>query len=623
MVSILKIIVFTIGLLLCFPTVAEQNYDAKLVDELIEAGIQHSIKSPQQGIDYYQQQLKEHPNLSEISRSTLKVYLATQYLIIGQIDKVKELIDFNDADLLLKFPPKVQISYLILQANFTAMQGNEEEALHAFEQAKKIAESGDDEAVTADVYGALGYHYALMNKHIKALEYLYQSHAIFSKLDDQLQVAYLELSMTKAHIALFDYDQAIELQTKALAYFRSKELYFDELVSLYFLAMTHLQKQEHDKARIYFEQMLELDEKIADPLGKFLSHLGLADIYTEKQDIKTALSHFNISEKLINHVQEASQHAYYNFVGAQIYLGLGDYEKAKVFLDKAGLLLDKIVPQQRMTSQLKYDKLSSTLAQKQGNYALAHQHLQNYIKHNDELYNVIREVTRSKHKVSLDTQQIELDNQLLAKDKELQKVALQAADKKQQLQTWLMMLMSLFLLLLLLFGWRQYRLRRAFKLLAATDSLTKVANRRAVITKVQRLWDSNTHFTLIAVDIDHFKQVNDQHGHGAGDDVLVTVAKRFTNVIRDHDTLGRIGGEEFLIILPNANLQQALEIAERLRTSLSTHVVKSGEQKLVITASFGVVERTEECTSVKDILRQTDEALYRAKQYGRNRVEHD
>jgi diguanylate cyclase (GGDEF)-like protein len=157
--------------------------------------------------------------------------------------------------------------------------------------------------------------------------------------------------------------------------------------------------------------------------------------------------------------------------------------------------------------------------------------------------------------------------------------------------------------------------------LAHTDALMRIANRRELDTtltrELKRSTRHNQPLSVIMIDIDHFKQVNDTHGHEIGDAVLKETAEVAQSSLRLSDLLGRWGGEEFMVVAPQTNAAQAHELAERLRLALAGH---SFEHIGHLTASFGVAEyRPQEAPEAW--LKRADRALYAAKQAGRNRVE--
>ena len=162
------------------------------------------------------------------------------------------------------------------------------------------------------------------------------------------------------------------------------------------------------------------------------------------------------------------------------------------------------------------------------------------------------------------------------------------------------------------------------RLLATTDSLTGVLNRRRteeiLKIKMERMRDYGTPFSLLLADIDHFKRINDTYGHQTGDRVLKDVTRIIKENIRSSDCLGRWGGEEFLIILPEESLNQALETAERLRRAIMGYEAYYLNTEERITVSIGVVEGSVS-KDIEGLLTGVDDLLYRAKNKGRNRVE--
>jgi two-component system cell cycle response regulator len=163
--------------------------------------------------------------------------------------------------------------------------------------------------------------------------------------------------------------------------------------------------------------------------------------------------------------------------------------------------------------------------------------------------------------------------------------------------------------------------------LALTDPLTGLYNRRYVAAHLEGLMTRAGEVAkgpaLLMFDIDHFKHVNDTHGHLAGDAVLCEIAKRAQHHVRSFDLVARYGGEEFLVLMPETNLQPALVVAERLRLSIADAPISlpDGAGEVAVTISIGVATTNEHGDSPTDLLRRADEALYAAKNGGRNRLE--
>ena len=167
---------------------------------------------------------------------------------------------------------------------------------------------------------------------------------------------------------------------------------------------------------------------------------------------------------------------------------------------------------------------------------------------------------------------------------------------------------------------RAEREAEAALLLAATDELTGLASRRAFLGMLEQAIETarstGSEAAIALFDIDHFKQVNDQFGHLAGDEVLQRIAKLARRSVRDGDLVGRLGGEEFAILMPGATLAQAVAVGERLRAACAAELHPACPGRLV-TVSVGVATARADTTTTR-LLHEADEALYRAKNSGRN-----
>jgi diguanylate cyclase len=163
------------------------------------------------------------------------------------------------------------------------------------------------------------------------------------------------------------------------------------------------------------------------------------------------------------------------------------------------------------------------------------------------------------------------------------------------------------------------------KVNATVDSLTGLKNRRAYDEDALREWERskrmNRPLALMMVDIDHFKNVNDTHGHACGDRALVGVASELKKLVRQYDLVFRFGGEEFVILLPECSPDSALSAANRYREAIAKMELPIHDGVLKITASFGLaITQPPQFKSLDELLQEADERLYQAKNEGRNRV---
>jgi diguanylate cyclase (GGDEF)-like protein len=158
--------------------------------------------------------------------------------------------------------------------------------------------------------------------------------------------------------------------------------------------------------------------------------------------------------------------------------------------------------------------------------------------------------------------------------------------------------------------------------LSEHDPLTGAGNRRHLVklaeAEFKRAQRYDWPVCAVAIDIDHFKAVNDQFGHAVGDQVLVQLAQTCMALPREHDIFARTGGEEFIMVLPQTDPDKAGELVERLQGSLRSAVLETNAEPLRVTASFGIASTTSGTKDIEMLLGEADKALYAAKAAGRD-----
>jgi len=162
--------------------------------------------------------------------------------------------------------------------------------------------------------------------------------------------------------------------------------------------------------------------------------------------------------------------------------------------------------------------------------------------------------------------------------------------------------------------------------LSQTDDLTQIPNRRSVMDRLTEELQIHKRkkrpLSMALLDIDHFKKINDKHGHHTGDVILRDMAQLVSGLLREYDVMGRYGGEEFLLVLPETCEEIAFKVADRLREAVAEHEFRVNERSHRITVSLGVAcKDDEEIPSLEDLFKEADRCLYLAKKSGRNRTE--
>jgi diguanylate cyclase (GGDEF)-like protein len=236
----------------------------------------------------------------------------------------------------------------------------------------------------------------------------------------------------------------------------------------------------------------------------------------------------------------------------------------------------------------------------------------------------------SRLRVQFGTERTQQLNRALQAENASRGAALVAAARERRLQRLAIVLGALSLGLLAILVVRQLMRLRRLRELAATDDLTGIANRRGVLAflreRLRMAARAGSPLAVVAFDIDHFKRINDVHGHDAGDRALRRIATLASQVARASDRVGRIGGEEFLLVLPGGGEAVGMEIAERLRAMVAAETFEDVGPGVRITISLGVASlggaksAADAAADADALVKRADVALYRAKQEGRNRV---
>jgi diguanylate cyclase (GGDEF)-like protein len=171
---------------------------------------------------------------------------------------------------------------------------------------------------------------------------------------------------------------------------------------------------------------------------------------------------------------------------------------------------------------------------------------------------------------------------------------------------------------------RRLKLYKDIEILAITDGLTGVYTRRYFIERfdeeIQRSRLRKSSFSFLMIDADHFKMINDQHGHLAGDQALKEISNIIRENVREIDIVGRFGGEEFCVLLPDTDLEGARVVAERIRKSAEKREIKAYDSTLHVTLSIGLAMYPSDGKLLEELMDKADWALYRAKSQGRNCV---
>ena len=507
----------------------------------------------------------------------------------------------------------------VCEANQEYTQGNYQKAL---EHLKPIINTPSlDEITSSKKLSIIALAHIVLNRiqlakgnYQEAFDSAKTAYQLFEKAGNDYEKALALKEIADIHIALYNYELAIEQLQRAK------------------LALTKFNKQEHYKvtdqlAYAYEEKgdlikAVELYESIKKDVRRFESENGYAYILIKLTELNIKLNSLSQGESYLTELNTLSVTdswilTLYNFTKSEWYL-------ATYQLQAALTSYEKIAGQQQYwpdSLKERYLNLTSQLAAATGDTSLqiaSQQQLITLIKTKQQ---AIANNTLISARLNFNYEQQILEISRLEHESKLQQKLLAVAEDKSFWQGLTVMITCLCLLLFAVYTFKQVRQKKYFEILALKDELTGIANRRAILNLKRSVMLQNKLnqqvSSLISIDIDHFKAVNDQYGHDIGDELIISITNTIVQTVRYSDRVGRVGGEEFLIVLENQSLEHAKDIAERIRLSVAEKEHTS--LSISATISLGVIEIAPNETS-EQAAKRVDLHLYEAKRRGRNTV---
>jgi len=399
------------------------------------------------------------------------------------------------------------------------------------------------------------------------------------------------------------------------------------------LALTKFNEQEQYKvadqlAYAYEEKgdlikAIELYESIKKDVRRFESDNGYAYILIKLTELNIKLNSLSQAESYLTEsntlsVTDSWILTLYNFTKSEWYLATAQLQAALSFHEKIAAAQQQSWPK---SLKERYLNLTSQLAAATGDSSLQIASQQQLISLIKDKQQAIANNTLISARLNFNYEQQILEISRLEHESKLQQKLLSVAEDKSFWQGLTMMITCLCLLLFAVYTFKQVRQKKYFEILALKDELTGIANRRAILNLKRSVMLQNKLnqqvSSLISIDIDHFKAVNDQYGHDIGDELIISITNTIVQTVRCSDRVGRVGGEEFLIVLENQSLEHAKDIAERIRLSVAEKEHTS--LSISATISLGVIEIAPNETS-EQAAKRVDLNLYTAKRSGRNSV---
>jgi diguanylate cyclase (GGDEF)-like protein len=498
--------------------------------------------------------------------------------------------------------------------------GDYSHALADFDEAVMVATAADDQNMLAEALFSRAFLRALQGDYATGMSDAQRSQELFTHLD-MPQHALTALSVIATiYNRMGDYGQAAQIYERARTQQHDAGLRRDEAVSFYNLGRARQKLGQWDAARASYSAGLALCRELNYTRGEAYAMFGLASVANGTEDPNAALSDLAQATELLGTTTDARLTAQIQLARGVALRKLQRGAEALVSLEQAESLFKQDNSLEELG--LTYNELAAVHAQMSDwqsafKYRSAAQETSETLLHKqlDQRFAAL--------KVEFDTAAKDKENALLLNQNAANQKALAEERRASALQTTVILLSLLLLGVLSLLVLRQRRGARHMRSLAMTDELTGAPNRRAVLAHLaEMLQRGSESCSILVIDIDHFKSINDQHGHAVGDVTLQLLTAKLRGAAVGTAVLGRLGGEEFVVVLPNTTLQEAAQIADQIRAQVPSIDLSRWLGERRITVSIGVTTSVPEDT-VSSMLRRADAALYAAKHAGRNCVRTD
>ncbi len=517
----------------------------------------------------------------------------------------------------------IRAGLLDCQGQMSETDGDNATARQLYERAVSVATATHDDEMLAESLFSRGYLRGLQGEYAPGLSDLRRAQALFDRLKKPLHSLTTLNSIAILYNRMGDYAAARAIYSSALQAQHAAGMKREEAVTLHNLGRADENLHDWPDAKQAFTDSLALSGQLGYVRGEAYALRGLAAVANAAGDPQGALETLDRAAQLQRQTPDARLYGQIQLARGIALHKLQRLAQSLTVLEEASQVFRRADALGELNAT--YAELADVYAES-GNWRAAFERESEAKQTAERLLNNQLDQRFATLKVEFDTAAKDKENVALLRENRANEQALTQGRAVRRLQAAVIALSATLVLLLTTLAVYQRRSTLRMRHLAMTDELTGVPNRRSVLNRLEPLLRSESTMpcaTLI-VDIDHFKRINDQYGHPVGDEVLKRVAERLKGALAEPAFFGRLGGEEFLIVLPQTDLIRAYSVAESLREHvLATDTTRWFADGRLITASIGCAVSSEPGETPSSMLSRADTALYAAKRAGRNCVRSD
>jgi len=598
---------------------ALDNPEADKLFKLLENGQVNNVAKVEQTLERIAQLLAD----KDLDRQVRLRRARCWSYDINNNAKVDAAIDYANTQVQMaenQAYPEALTDFRLCHGWYSQLKGNMEQAKADYDQALQQAYQLEDRRLIADARSMRGAMYSFQGNFALALEDLLTAQQLYEQLKLDYWSRYNLVDLATSFRRFGDPQSALNYYRQLEQAYRQGGHEEQAYIVNGEMAIALEELGDFEAAVTKFQQSynyLKRQGMTVEAAGVSVNMAGSLLKLDRIEDAKQAL------ERAKPFVTE-QQGGFYSFMqlySADVLLRQGQAEQAMVPLAKAEQSF-RDISNDRGLAELYL--LKSEVLAAQGLWQESTNVLKSYISLHSELDSKLQSYRTTEMRTRFNADRMAKENQRLLESERLKEQEVQILQQNRLLQLAVLILASIIIFIMAILAYKQTGRSRQFQKIAHTDHLTQLANRRYTYQRGEALFNQAKHsgipMSVILFDADNFKDINDQFGHDGGDKVLQHLASVSQTLIREQDLLGRIGGEEFLLLLPETSREECLKIAERLRQTLaeSSPEALAGESRVTISAGVATLN-TE--LQFSELLKLADNALYRAKNKGRNRVE--
>ncbi|WP_240919796.1 tetratricopeptide repeat-containing diguanylate cyclase [Paraglaciecola sp. 20A4] len=508
----------------------------------------------------------------------------------------------------------------LIEATALEMAGKPIEGLKIVNDAIQWAKTnGDEDTYLLGLY-ARGSLFITLNEYSASAESFLKAYARTTHESGKISKANIAGMLGVMYEKRGDYLLAIQYYAEAAAHARKNNEPLNLSIALFGLGSANFHAGNLAIAQAQLSESADIADALGDEQGVGYALQQMGQISIEQQDYKLAEQRLGKAAAIFARTENIPmdfQVARSLFIVA---LATADYAKAQTYRDSAKAYLDQ---QTMPVDTIEFATLEGRLAAALGDFPQAYGHVSRGIELSKLYYESRNKEDIHRVREIFNVRESEQANRLLEHQNRIQRLALEAQEQRNM---YLWSFSGIALLVCCLLGVMVYRVKaqsRALSTLAITDHLTGLYNRRHIIEQLDRQVSAaqRYHYDLCVaiIDLDFFKKINDSYGHAVGDSVLVAFSQVCSDNLRNTDLIGRIGGEEFLVVLPHTSLQDGYSTLDGLRRKMVKVSQIVGIKEFTVSASIGLTINAKDLDSMQ-LMANADTALYLAKSQGRDQV---